>query len=330
MRAPGFWRADGVLPRLLAPLGAAYGTVAAKRLSREGPRARLPAIIVGGLTAGGDGKTPAAMALAEILVANGERPAFLTRGYGRAQERGKSFAVDPARHGVNEAGDEALLLARHGLTIAGADRAESAELARALGATVLILDDGFQSRRLSAHLSLLVIDAHYGAGNGRCIPAGPLRAPLAAQLAAADALAVIGDGAPGRELAKGRARKVFDASIIPDEETAGRLRGARVAAFAGVGRPEKFFRTLRETGVEIVATRAFPDHHRFSADDLAGLAALRQSTDALLVTTEKDAMRLHGSALPFVALPIRVVFAAADAVAETLAEAVACARLRAS
>lgn len=330
MRAPDFWRAQGLMPLLLAPFGAAYGAVAAKRLAHPGPRAGLPAIVVGGLTAGGDGKTPAAIALAGICAAQGERPAFVTRGYARRRAHGEPFAVDPARHGADEAGDEALLLARHGLTIVGADRVASATLARALGATVLVLDDGFHSRRLATDFSLLAIDSDYGAGNGRCLPAGPLRAPLAAQLAAADALALIGAGAAGRNLTRGWAKPLFDARLVPDEASADLLKGVRVAAFAGVARPEKFFQTLREAGAEIVATRAFPDHHRFRAADLAALAALGKAANAHLVTTEKDATRLRGAPLPFSVLPVRLAFTQADAVATALAEALGRARLRAS
>lgn len=337
MRAPDFWRADGFLPHLLSPLGALYGMVAAGRLRRAAPRAALPTIIIGGLTAGGDGKTPVAISLAKMLAANGEKPALLTRGYGRgAAVRREPFAVDLAKHDVDAAGDEALLLARHALTIVGADRAAGAERARALGATVLLLDDGFHSRRLAADVALLVIDAGYGAGNGRCLPAGPLRAPLDAQFAAADALVLIGQDVAkqqdvaGREAASRSPGSAFEAALIPDETIAESLKETRVVAFAGIGRPEKFFQTVKETGAAIVATRSFPDHHRFTRADIAGLAALRQRSGARLVTTEKDAMRLRGSALPFDVLPIGLAFTQADALSATLAEALERARLRAS
>lgn len=330
MRAPGFWRADGIFAHLLSPLGALYGAVAARRLRRAAPRAALPTIVVGGLTAGGDGKTPVAIALAQMLAATGETPAFLTRGYGRRAVGHEPFAVDPSKHDVYEVGDEALILARHALTIVGADRAASAERARALGATVLVLDDGFHSRRLAADFSLLVVDAGYGAGNGRCLPAGPLRAPLDAQSAAADALVLIGQDAAGLEAARRCARPVFEARVFADEPIAANLKDARVVAFAGIGRPEKFFRTLSETGANIVATRSFPDHHRFSDADIADLAALQRRFGARLVTTEKDAARLQGSDLAADALPISLAFAQADELSATLAEALGRARLKAS
>lgn len=325
MRAPQFWRDEGGASRLLSPLGLLYGVVARGRLAREAPRAALPTIVVGGLTAGGDGKTPLVVALAKMLAAEGERPALLTRGYGKRGGRAEPFAVF-SDDDVAIAGDEALLLSRHALAIVGADRAASAALALELGATLLILDDGFHSRRLSPDLSLLAIDSDYGAGNGRCLPAGPLRAPLEAQIAAADALIVIGAGAAGRMLAASCWKPVFQSQIVPEAEAAKALAGERVIGFAGIGRPEKFFRSLAETGAEVVVTRGFPDHHRFSKGDLAELAALQRRHDATLVTTEKDAVRLP-PALAAEALPISLVFAEPGALMATLDAALSRARL---
>lgn len=330
LRAPDFWRADGVAARLLAPAGALYGAIAARRLQRDAPHAALPTIIVGGLTAGGDGKTPLVIALARALSAQGETPALLSRGYGRLPAPSKPFNVDAERDLPEAVGDEALLLARHALAIVGADRVASAKLARERGASVIILDDGFQSRGLAADLSLLAVDSHYGAGNGRCLPAGPLRAPLRAQIAAADALIVIGDGAAGKALATRAPKPVFAAHVVPDARIVQKLEGARVVAFAGIGRPEKFFATLRAAGAQLVETRSFPDHHRFSAREIAGLAELGARSRARLVTTEKDALRLRGSGLDVDILPIRLAFSDADGLAATLALAIARARLRAS
>lgn len=326
MRAPDFWRADGFAPRLLSPLAALYGAAARRRLRRDAPHAALPTIVVGGLTAGGDGKTPLAMALASCLTCAGERPALLTRGYGGAGGK-QPFAVDAARDEAEKVGDEALLLAGHGLTIVGADRLAGAALAASLGATALILDDGFHSRRLAGDLSLLVIDADYGAGNGRCIPAGPLRAPLDAQFAAADALVVIGDGAAGRSLADRSGKSVFDARIVADGQAAGALAGARVCAFAGIGRPDKFFRTLRETGADIVSAKSYADHHCFGPDDIAELRDLQRRHDARLVTTEKDAMRLRKSGLPVIVLPISLAISEKDRLMTIVSAALQRARL---
>ncbi len=325
LRTPEFWGADGPAARLLSPFAALSGALAERRLQRQPPRPALPTITVGGLTAGGDGKTPTVIALAALLAAQGERPALLTRGYGRRNVRAAPFAVD-ATANVDSTGDEALLLARHGLTIVGADRVASAELARRMGATALILDDGFHSRRVEPDFSILVIDSNYGAGNGRCLPAGPLRAPLFAQLAAADALVLIGDGAAGDALATAAAKPTFRAALLTPP-TAQKWAGLRAAAFAGIGRPEKFFRTLQNIGAEVVVRRAFPDHHRFSARDMEKLAVLARRHEARLVTTEKDAARLPEEAPEIDALPIGLVFADPGAVGATLAAALRDARL---
>jgi tetraacyldisaccharide 4'-kinase len=325
LRAPAFWRGDGPAARLLAPFGALSGAIAQRRLRRAAPRAVLPTIVVGGPTAGGDGKTPTVIALAALLAAQGERPALLTRGYGRRNIRAAPFVVDAAAT-VDETGDEALLLARHGLTIVGADRAASAELARDMGATALILDDGFHSRRVAPDFSLLVVDADYGGGNGRCLPAGPLRAPLAAQFDAADALLVIGDGAAGARLAAIAERPAFPAALLTPP-TAQKFAGLRVVAFAGTARPEKFFRSLESIGAEIVARRSFADHRRFSRRDMAVLAGLARRSQACLVTTEKDAVRLPKNAPHVDVLPVDLVFADAGALAAVLADALRRARL---
>ncbi|MBG0796751.1 tetraacyldisaccharide 4'-kinase [Methylocystis sp. L43] len=310
MRAPAFWREDGATARLLSPLGALYGDIARKRLAREAPRANLPTIVIGGLTAGGDGKTPLAIAVAQRLKAAGERPALLTRGYRRRRRETSSFVVDVTRHGADDVGDEALLLARVAPTIVGSDRLASAGLARRQGATVVILDDGFHSRRVTPDLTLIVIDSDYGAGNGRCLPAGPLRAPLDAQLAAADMLVVVGDGLPGRDIAACANKPVIAAHLAPDSGATEAMNGARLVAFAGIARPEKFFSLLEASGAEVAARVSFGDHRRFTQRDYATLSKLRQEQGARLVTTEKDAARMGDqlAALGADAWPVTLVF----------------------
>lgn len=313
MQAPTFWREDGFPARALAPLGALYGAVARRRLHRSGVAASLPTIVVGGLTSGGDGKTPLVMALAQALQASGAQPFVLARGYGRKRGASRTpLLVDPDRHNADMVGDEARLLARLAPTIVDPDRVAAAELARRRGATILLLDDGFHSRALRPDLCLLVVDSAYGAGNGRCLPAGPLRAPLDAQLAAADAIILVGDAAPGATIARSAGKPVIRARMAPEPIAANALAGSRVVAFTGIGRPEKFFGALVGIGAEIVATRAFPDHHRFSTRDLDALRALATAHDARLVTTEKDAARPRVSGAIAI-LPIRLAFDDGDA-----------------
>jgi tetraacyldisaccharide 4'-kinase len=333
IRAPEFWRRESSTPlaRALAPLGAIYGAAAGARLARPAERAELPAIIVGGLTLGGDGKTPTVLALAAMLRAMGERPACLTRGFGRA--RGASaepFLVDPRRDDAAVAGDEALLLARVAPTIVGADRRAAARLAGALGASVLLSDDGLHSRRLEADLAIAVVDGAHGAGNGLCPPAGPLRAPLAEQIAAVDAALVIGAGAAGDRmaaLAHATGRAAWRAVLRPDPESARRLAGAPVLAFAGIGRPEKFFATLEEAGARLVGRRAFADHHPYRMRDLRELRREARALGAILVTTEKDAARLPAGTSDVSVLPVALCFAAEETVGDALAHCLAGARL---
>ena len=295
MKAPGFWWRDGPLPALLSPLAALYGWEAARRMERPAPRASVPVICVGNPTVGGVGKTPLALALARAAIGMGHRPGFLTRGYGGGGGATRIVAeYDDAR----DVGDEPLLLARVAPVAVGADRATGARLLADAGCDLLIMDDGFQSRRLDPDLALLLVDGARGVGNGHVLPAGPLRAPLDAQLARADALVVVetGRGCEGAAEAEAAARErgveVIGARIAPVD--GGAFRGRRVVAASGLGDPDRFVAMLTAGGAEIVARRDFPDHHPFTDADLADLRALAAKHGAGIVTTSKDAARLAG------------------------------------
>lgn len=315
MRAPGFWRgpAPTLLAQALRPAAALYGAVAAARMGRPGARAGVPVVCIGNFTVGGTGKTPTAIAVAALLADMGERPFFLTRGHG-GRLAGPE-AIDLSRHGHEDVGDEPLLLARACPAIVSRDRPAGAALAARMGASVVVMDDGFQNPSLEKDLSLVLVDGETGISNGLCLPAGPLRAPLSAQWPRAGALVVMGDGAAGDALAeeaRQRGAPVLRARLAPDAEAAVRFAGARVLAFAGIGRPEKFFDTLRACGADIVERVAFPDHHRFSAGEIASLRARAAARGLTLATTEKDAARLT-LADDVAVLPVRAVFEPADA-----------------
>ncbi|SFL34236.1 tetraacyldisaccharide 4'-kinase [Methylorubrum salsuginis] len=294
MRPPDFWtRAPShPLARLLAPAGGLYGTLTARRMDRLGAPAPGPILCVGNFTLGGAGKTPTALALARILRDElGRRPAFLSRGYGG--RLAGPVAVEPASHDAADVGDEPLLLARSATTVVARDRPAGARLCVDLGADIVVMDDGLQNPSLHKTLSLAVVDAGAGIGNGLPFPAGPLRAPLARQWRHVGGLVLIGDGAPGEALAREAAARglpVHRARLVP--EAPERWRGEPVVAFAGIGRPQKFFDTLAGLGARILATRNFADHHPYRAGDLAPLRALAIREGARLVTTEKDAVRL--------------------------------------
>ena len=304
LSSPFWWyRRRGALAALLSPFAALYERVAVSRMTKGQPyRSRLPVICIGNFTAGGGGKTPTAIAIAKGLKNLGETPAFLTRGYG-----GKSQGPLLVEKGMRaaEVGDESLLLAEHAPTVVSADRAAGAkfiENAQELGATVIVMDDGFQNNQLAKDLSLIVADDGLGIGNGLVIPAGPLRAPLQAQLPRADALLLIGEGGNGAELAKTfeAARKpVLKAKLIPRGDPRW-LTVLPVIGFAGIANPKKFYATLAEHGARVSETRSFPDHHLFTERQARHLLNWAREWKCMLVTTEKDWVRLpeeDGSAL---------------------------------
>jgi len=309
MRPPEFWTRGGPAAALLAPLGALHARLGALRRRLARPwRAPVPVICVGNLTAGGTGKTPTVIALADRLSAGGLAVACLSRGY-RGRLSGP-VRVDPVIHDAAAVGDEPLLLAEAAPTWVARDRRRGAEAAILDGADVILMDDGFQNPSLAKSASLLVVDGGAGFGNGRVIPAGPLREPVAEGLARADAVVLVGEDRFGLAPGLSRMRPVLAARLAP-EDSAYRLAGQRVLAFAGIGRPAKFFETLREIGAKLVAAHAFPDHHAYDPDTLMQLAEDAAAESAVLVTTAKDHVRLPPEARAL-ATPVRVRLAFAD------------------
>ena len=286
MRAPRFWQRDGVTARLLAPFSGPVAELTARRLEQPGWRAPIPVVCCGNVSVGGTGKTTLALDLGARMVRRGARVAFLTRGYGGRVQKAARVTLG---HEARDVGDEALLLARVAPTFVGADRVASAKAALDAGATVLVMDDGLQNPGLVKDLSFLVVDGVAGFGNGRVLPAGPLREPVPACAARCHAAVVIGEEYPTLGMLLPTSLPVLRATLRPD---APGLAGRRVLAFAGIGRPSKFFATLAEAGAQIVDRRAFPDHHQFDPAELRRLQRRAVKRDAVLVTTPKDSVRL--------------------------------------
>ena len=302
---PEFWAHRGVLSSLLQPAAWLYGTATLARQRWTMPwRASVPVICVGNLVVGGAGKTPVTLSLAHRLRQRGWRVHILSRGYG-----GRSpgpLAVDPARHTADDVGDEPLLLAEVAPCWVARDRVAGANAALAAGAELLLLDDGFQNPTLAKNLSLVVIDGAYGLGNGRGLPAGPLREPLARGLVRADAIVLMGDDTVGVG-AMIAGKPVCRARLVP--ENPGDVVGRTVVALAGIGRPEKFFTTLEEAGARLLRAYAFPDHHRYREDELARPLAEAEGAGAMLITTTKDWVRLPPALRPQIrALSVSVIW----------------------
>jgi tetraacyldisaccharide 4'-kinase len=295
MHEPAFWyRPSSLTSRLLMPLGAVYGAVTARRLARQGLDAGIPVLCVGNYHVGGAGKTPAVLALVNLLRDAGEAPIVLSRGYG-GRLRGP-IKVDPDRHAATDVGDEPLMMAQAVPVVVARDRANGVALARSQGASVIVMDDGFQNPAVIKDASLIIIDGDRGLGNACVFPAGPLRAPLPLQLARTDALIIVGNGGAADAVAAAIAAQgglVLRAHLTPTEASVGTLRGKRVLAFAGIGDPHRFFRMLRTSGIEVVAEKAFADHHPFSQNEIEALVAAAKRDGLTLVTTEKDLVRLR-------------------------------------
>ena len=258
MREPAFWyRPPSLISLLLSPLAAVYGAVAGRRLQRKGLDAGIPVFCIGNYHVGGAGKTPTVLALVKLLRDLGEVPVVLSRGYG-GRLRGPVM-VDPVRHLAADVGDEPLMLAQTVPVAVARERIDGLALAKSQGATVIVMDDGFQNPAVAKDASLIVIDAHRGVGNACVFPAGPLRAPLSPQIDRTDALIVIGEGSAADAIAARVAaqdKPVLTAQLRADDATVALLAGKRVLAFAGIGDPDRFFRTLRANGCRCRQRRA--------------------------------------------------------------------------
>ncbi len=282
---PKHWQKGGLVPLLLSPASFFYARGTATRLKKPGYRSKAKIICIGNVTAGGAGKTPTAIAVAQTLQRMGKNVHFITTGYGRKTEHLSPIRVkgQPA----DEIGDEPLLLAQIAPTWVGDSRELMAKQAEKAGAEIIIMDDGFQNPEVEKDFSIIVVDGGYGFGNGKVIPSGPLREPVQNALARADAIMVIGNlKKPLPEFSL----PVFSAKMeieIPEI-----LQDESVVAFCGIGRPEKFFDSLRDNGVKLVEELAFPDHHYYNETDFKAIFGIANSDQAVIVTTEKDMVKV--------------------------------------
>lgn len=291
MRAPGFWSggSGGIAPLLLSPIAAIYAAATARRVARTGWQAPVPVICCGNATAGGAGKTTVSLDLGQRLANRGVGSVFLTRGYG-GRVKGP-LMVDPAVHDSQAVGDEALLLAATRPTWVAADREAGGRAAVEAGAQAIVMDDGLQNPGLEKDLSLLVVDGNYGFGNGRIIPAGPLREPVRAAAARCRAAVLIGEDETDALAQLPPEMTVLRARLVPGPE-AELLAGQPVFAFCGIANPRKFFTTLQEAGAVLAGRVSYADHYPFDAGDLRDLLEQAEALRAIPVTTRKDYVRI--------------------------------------
>lgn len=283
MKAPKFWETNNLLAKLLSPFAKIYAKKTADRLLVSGFKSPIPVICIGNLVAGGAGKTPVCIALAKQLFAQGKKVHFLSSGFGGDFLQAQKVDSNDCK----KYGDEAVLLAKTAPTWVGKDRSETAVLAQTAGAEILIMDDGFQNPTLQKDFSIIVVDGKYGFGNGRVIPAGPLREPIDVGLKRADCVIVIGEETaqlPNFDIPKFSANlNIFYDPFLQNED---------VVAFCAIARPEKFYTSLKEKGLNIVDTISYADHHLYSEQDLKNVLQRADKLQAVVVTTEKDYVKI--------------------------------------
>jgi tetraacyldisaccharide 4'-kinase len=303
---PFWWEKPDWRARALSPLSRIYGAVAGRRIRRANPPAvPLPVLCIGNFTLGGAGKTPTSIAFAQAAVAAGLKPGIVSRGYGGAFSG--LHRVDADHDSARHVGDEPMLLARHAPVVVSPDRLAGAKALQQAGCDFIIMDDGFQSARLHFDYALMVVDAGRGIGNGHVFPGGPLRAPLTDQLVRTDALLKIGTASGADQLVRSAARAakpIYEAVLKP--RTAD-ISGERLFAFAGIGDPSKFFRTLEEAGGAVVQTRSFPDHHPYTNENIEDLIKAADKAGLTLITTAKDHVRLLDGSLASKAFAERIL-----------------------
>ena len=282
MKTPSFWQNRNLISLSLYPLGLLYGLITSARANKKPDTVSKPVICIGNLTAGGTGKTPVAISFSKLI--KNKKIFFISRGYGGSL---KDIIVDKNTHSPKEVGDEPLLLAEYAPVVINPNRYQAAQKAIKNGAEIIIMDDGFQNPKLKKDLSFIVIDGEFGIGNGFSIPAGPLRESIKSGTKRADALIIL--GRDKQSIAKKTKLPVFYGSIVPQKPD---TKNKNIIAFAGIGRPQKLYNSLKELGFNLLDTIDFPDHHQYSESELNSIIEKALKNNADIFTTSKDMVKI--------------------------------------
>jgi tetraacyldisaccharide 4'-kinase len=312
MLAPQFWNKNGTIAKMLWPVSLVVQGFSQFRFHfYKSKKLDVPVICVGNIVVGGSGKTPTALDIGRILKEHGVNAHYLSRGYG-GNMRGPVL-VDTNTHTYKQVGDEPLLLARQSPAWVSKNRLKGALAAIKDGAEAIIMDDGLQNPLIEKNLALLVIDSGFAMGNKLFFPSGPLRESLSMGLKKADAVVVIGEMKIAEVLSRlpelaAYDKPVFHArfQITADKES---LKSNPLYAFAGIGRPEKFFESLEGIGARLIGKRVFGDHHPYSDDEMSSIIAEARALGGTVVTTEKDFVRIPAQFQKEITpIPVKLLF----------------------
>ncbi|ENN94244.1 tetraacyldisaccharide 4'-kinase [Bartonella bovis] len=297
IKAPYFWwNNKSILRFLFTPIAKVYGYFSRHRMKRRPSVIDLPVLCIGNFTLGGAGKTPVVIAFAKVAKELGFIPGIVSRGYG-GRAKGVHL-INEKYDNAHDVGDEPLLLARYALVAVSSDRYAAAQRLKEEGCDLILMDDGFQSRHLYMDYALLVVDAMRGFGNGSVFPAGPLRAPLETQFSFMDSVLIIGDTASHNDVAflvTGSGKSLHYARFKP--VVADEVTGKSFLAFAGIGNPDKFFKSIKEMSGHVMQTHSYPDHYFFTSTDLKNLVQKARIHNLWLATTAKDYTRIQANGL---------------------------------
>ena len=286
MRTPKYWSKKCFVATVLRPFGEVYALVTKLRNKyQKSKHVNIPVVCVGNLTAGGSGKTPVALSIMYMMKKKYHNPMFVTRGYGGKLN---NVIVDRQENTAEQVGDEPLLLSRLAPTVVNSNRYKAAVRAFEEGADAIVMDDGFQNPTLVKDLSFLVFDGSFGIGNELCVPAGPMREKFDNGLKRADAVIILGEDKQNLQMMIS-GLPVFHGKVVPLSKPD---FNRNVIAFAGIGHPQKFYDTLLAMGADLIATRDFSDHHKYTEEELQSLIDFAKDTSSDLYTTTKDYVKI--------------------------------------